>query len=76
MHEPTEFAKALAMRLYAAYRSTFEARSFTEILADVHAGGWSCESERAAWEAVACLIVDHREEIDLSRYLDHQQSVN
>jgi hypothetical protein len=75
MERPSEFVQCLAERLYAAFRSTFEAQSFTEILADVHANGFSCEAERASWEAVASIICDHRDEVRFDDLLDERRSM-
>jgi hypothetical protein len=72
MDQPTEFVKHIAMRLCAAYRSSYCAESFSEVLAGLHARGYDSEGERVAWENLASLIVLHREEIEfgLGPYLD------
>ena len=68
-----EFVKALSERLYSAFRSTFEPRSFTEILQDVLANGFGCEQERESWEAVASIIVDHRDEVEFDDLLEPER---
>jgi hypothetical protein len=69
----SEFVQHLAERLYAAFRSSFEPRSFTEILADVHANGFCCDAERESWEAVASIIVDHREDVEFDDLLEPER---
>lgn len=57
------------MRLCAAYRSSFVAKSFTEVLAELHDGNWA-RGEREAWESIAELIIARREEVAFEQYLD------
>ena len=58
-----EFVKAVAERLCAAYRSSYVAKSFSEVLADLRNGGWDT-GEREAWTGIAELIVARRDEVD------------
>ena len=63
MHEASQFEKHVAMRLCAAFRSSYVAKSFTEVLADLHEDGYDSASEREVWENLASLIVARREEV-------------
>jgi hypothetical protein len=49
MDQPGEFVKAVAMRLCAAYRSSYVPQSFSEVLADLHTDGYDSDGEREAW---------------------------
>ena len=70
MSEFSSFIVTLAERLCAAYRSTYSAKSFSEILRELHEDGFYSDAEREAWCQMASLIEVHKQEEDFDRFID------